>query len=85
MKPRQGCDQGSNFNIQHSIYKGKNHKTCPQNSNVGLQQHSSQSGKFPCLASSLFPVHQSSQLQPRQVSVFKQIKPIVQDMFSLIW
>jgi hypothetical protein len=29
MKPRQGSDQGSKFNIQHFIYKGKAHRIHP--------------------------------------------------------
>ena len=29
MKPRQGSDQGSKFNIQHCVYIGKAHRTHP--------------------------------------------------------
>jgi hypothetical protein len=32
---RQGSDQGSKLNIQHSVYKVKTHKTHLQDSNAG--------------------------------------------------
>lgn len=64
--------------------KGKTHKTHPQNSNAGQQQHSSQSNKFPFLSSSLFLVSQNSQLQPRQMSLFRPIKLIVANVQDLL-
>lgn len=35
-KPRQCSNQGSKFNIQHRVYKWRDHKTHSQNCNLGV-------------------------------------------------